>query len=436
MLADDPDVRAAVDETCRILSHAVSSAIPQEVPPELTEHLRSDTFLFSGFKTYHEAREVSALLLDPDTGSFKAFDRFLADVQTLNDTYNKNYLNAEYNFAVQSTQMAVRWHDFEQDGDRYLLQYRTANDGLVRPEHQALHNTTLPVSDPFWNSYTPPLGWNCRCTVVQVLPDKYPLSDSAAAIRAGEAATAKPKQRIFRFNPGKTQRVFPPKHPYFPKGCGDCQLRSSRRLAYKPDNPLCQACNALAKCMNEASLEEHRKAFDELVASGNYTDLEFDPKTGAYKAIHIHHFDHSNPNEKRFFEGLTSTQLEKECLEALYRHGDRVILRDEEKKGSDNSPLPALDLLRNGVVMDIRAITENNAHTIRNGLTAKHDQIKRAQRAGVEYSNQVCFYFHDTSYFSEEKMRTGILEYKDYHTIRIKKVVCVLQSGEVYEFDI
>lgn len=32
---------------------------------------------------------------------------------------------------------------------------------------------------------------------------------------AGAACTAKPKQQIFRFNPGKTMTVFPPKHPYY-----------------------------------------------------------------------------------------------------------------------------------------------------------------------------------------------------------------------------
>ena len=133
---------------------------------------------------------------------------------------------------------------------------RTANDGLVRPEHQALHNTTLPIDDPFWDSYTPPLGWNCRCTVVQVNRGKYPESDSAEAIRAGEAATAKPKQRIFRFNPGKTERVFPPKHPYFPKSCGDCQYRAQRRLGYKPDNPMCQACGAIQKCLHDEVLRQ------------------------------------------------------------------------------------------------------------------------------------------------------------------------------------
>lgn len=330
--------------------------------------------------------------------------------------------------------MAVKWHDFQHDGDRYLLQYRTANDGLVRPEHQALHNTTLPIDDPFWNSYTPPLGWNCRCTVVQVNRGKYPVSDSAAAIRAGEEATAKPKQQIFRFNPGKTERVFPPRHPYLPKGCGDCQFRTERRLDYKPDNPLCQACNILAKCINDASIDEHRKAFDELVKSGNYTDLEFNPETGAYKAIHIDHVSHEI---KEFFGNtLSGSDLEKECLNVLYKHGDRAILRNEKKQGPPNKTLPALDLLRNGVVVDIRSITKNGENTIRNGLEAKDDQIKRAKKAGVEYSDQVCLYFHDPSFFSEKKVVANIEGYKKYHTPRIKKVICVLESGEVYEYGV
>lgn len=250
MLAS-PGIKAAIDETCGILTQAVDSVITRKVPKELTDRLHNDTFLFSGFKTFHEAREISSLLLDTETGSFKSFDKFFDDVRSINAAYNRNYLQAEYNFAVQSTQMAVKWSDFEQDGDRYLLQYRTAGDGLVRPEHQALHNTTLPIGDPFWNEYTPPLGWNCRCTVVQVNRGKYPESDSAAAIRAGEEATAKPKQKIFRFNPGKTGKVFPPKHPYFPKGCGDCRYRAQRRLGYKPNNQMCQACTVLANILND-----------------------------------------------------------------------------------------------------------------------------------------------------------------------------------------
>lgn len=117
--------------------------------------------------------------------------------------------------------MAAKWKDFEADGDRYNLQYRTANDGKVRPEHAALHNVTLPADDPFWNEFFPPNGWRCRCTVVQVRKGKYPESDSATAIQQGREATYQAgkngvnRAAIFRFNPGKQQVIFPPHHPYY-----------------------------------------------------------------------------------------------------------------------------------------------------------------------------------------------------------------------------
>ena len=182
--------------------------------------LDENIFLFSGFKTYHEMNDASRLLKDED-GGFKSFDRFLQDVQAIDATYNQNWLYAEYNFATASTQMAARWADIERDGDEYDLQYRTALDGLVRPEHAALEGITLPLSDKFWNEYYPPNGWNCRCTAVQVLKDKYPTSDSDQACAAGERATTQigkngeNKAAMFRFNPGKAEKVFPPKHPYF-----------------------------------------------------------------------------------------------------------------------------------------------------------------------------------------------------------------------------
>ena len=416
-----PEVRSAIDETCRILTHGVDSAIKRQVPQELIDHLHNDTFLFSGFKTYHTAREISAMLLDPETGSFKNFDKFFNEVRSIDERYNHAYLKAEYNFAVQSTQMAVKWHDFEQDGDRYLLQYRTANDGNVRPEHQALHNTTLPIGDPFWNDYTPPLGWNCRCTVVQVRRDKYPESDSATAIRAGEAATAKPKQRIFRFNPGKTERVFPPKHPYLPKGCGDCQYRKQRRLGYNPDNPMCQACEALAKCMKDATIEEHRKAFDELVASGKYTDLEFNPQTGAYKATHLeHNFD----TEKGKFN-IERGEYEKIARDALFDKGSTVVLVKEDPSIGVKQP----DGILNGRIMDIKGVEGNPMWAI--------------NRACGQKAEVCVLYFHDPASFSEDDVRKKFCvdlpewrnktDYISEKQMSVNTVVCVVNGNGSYD---
>ena len=107
-------------------------------------------------------------------------------------------------------------------------------------------------------SYVVPCGivHNCRCTAVQVNKGKYPLSDSKEAVRKGEKATTQldrfgnNKAAIFRFNPGIDERLFPPKHPYLPKGCGDCN-RGIRNLAYNPDNPMCQACTVIATCADK-----------------------------------------------------------------------------------------------------------------------------------------------------------------------------------------
>ncbi|MDE6230339.1 MAG: phage head morphogenesis protein [Muribaculaceae bacterium] len=92
----------------------------------------------------------------------------------------------------------------------------------MRSEHATLDNTTLPPSDEFWKFYLPPNGWNCRCTVEQVLRDDYPMSDPAVAKAAGDACTEEPKARMFRYNAGQEMTVLPKKYPYLPKGCGDC----------------------------------------------------------------------------------------------------------------------------------------------------------------------------------------------------------------------
>lgn len=204
-----------MDQTFEAFNFAITD---NDMPETMRTALQEDARSFGGLKTHAQLFEASKLLLD-DKGNLKPFTQLSHEYDKLNVTYNKNYLEAEYEFAVGSSQMAAKWEEFS-DNDRYELQYRTAGDNRVREEHAALNGTTLPKSDPFWNSYTPPNGWNCRCTTVEVLKDKFPTSDSEKAIKAGEAATSqigkdgKNRLEIFRFNPGAEKVVFPPAHPY------------------------------------------------------------------------------------------------------------------------------------------------------------------------------------------------------------------------------
>ena len=211
----------------------------------MRSRLQRSNYVFSGIKTFHELNEAFPSLID-ENGNRKPFEQFLNDVQKIDQTYNRNYLRAEYNFVQASATMAAKWEEFQQDGDRYNLQYRTANDDRVRPEHAALDRVTLPMSDPFWEEYYPPNGWNCRCTVVQVRKSKYPETPHDEAMQLGELDTGKDTKGIFHFNPGIQQKTFPDYNPYTIKRCRDCDLAKGKlNLAFIPENELCAACRLL-----------------------------------------------------------------------------------------------------------------------------------------------------------------------------------------------
>ena len=243
------EARRVIAETAHVLAEGVNTQLPTDVPDTLRYALEENTFTFSGFKAFHAMREIGLSLVAED-GNIKPFKQFKDDVKAVNDSYNVNYLRAEYQQAVGASQMAAKWVDIERDGDRYDLQYRTAQDNHVREDHALLHGTTLPPSDAFWDKYYPPNGWGCRCTVVQVRHGKYPLSDPELAMKRGDNSTAGVKQQMFRFNPGKQMKLFPPKHPYYPKNCDGCD-KNGLRLAYNPQSEKCKACGIIAKCMRE-----------------------------------------------------------------------------------------------------------------------------------------------------------------------------------------
>lgn len=216
----------------------------------MRRRLERSNYIFSGLKTFHELNEAFPSLID-ENGNRKPFERFLNDVQTIDATYNQNYLRAEYNYVQSSAEMAAKWEQYAEDGDRYNLQYRTAGDSKVRPEHAALNGVTLPLSDPFWESYYPPNGWGCRCTVVQVRKSKYPATPQGEAMARGEEALQGDTKGIFRFNPGKQQKSVPDYNQYTIRRCNDCDLAKGKiTLAFVPDNELCAACKLVRKCEN------------------------------------------------------------------------------------------------------------------------------------------------------------------------------------------
>ncbi len=67
---------------------------------------------------------------------------------------------------MRSAHMAGRWAQLQANKDRRpFLQYRTAGDARVRPQHRQWNGLVYPVDDAFWQTHYPPNGWGCRCTV-------------------------------------------------------------------------------------------------------------------------------------------------------------------------------------------------------------------------------------------------------------------------------
>lgn len=145
------------------------SLTPDSKRFRLLQQMNRNVYVFSGFKTYQQLREISSLIYDSN-GLLRPFNEFLKDVLKVNATYNIHYLNAEYNHAVASSQMAANWQDYMDNADvAPWLKYQTAGDERVREEHRGLDGTIKRKNDPFWLTWYPPNGWNCRCDVIELL---------------------------------------------------------------------------------------------------------------------------------------------------------------------------------------------------------------------------------------------------------------------------
>lgn len=196
-----------------------TTAIPHETSQEMRTYLEQDVFIFSQLKTHTQLSEARQYLKD-NNGNIRSYGQFEQDVLKLNKKYNKNYLEAEYEFAVQSSQSASNWANLQENTERYWLEYRTAGDERVRQAHQVLSGVCLPKDDAFWTEFYPPNGWRCRCVAVEVLAREKTKSDNKKAIEQGKKATTninkngKNKLEMFRFNPGQNKKVFPPKNSY------------------------------------------------------------------------------------------------------------------------------------------------------------------------------------------------------------------------------
>lgn len=92
------------------------------------------------------------LLADPKTGEYFGTPR---------------RLNTIYRVNMQSAYSAARYQRMRDNVDnRPYWQYSAVGDERTRPAHLALSGKIYRYDDPFWTTFYPPNGFNCRCSVI------------------------------------------------------------------------------------------------------------------------------------------------------------------------------------------------------------------------------------------------------------------------------
>lgn len=138
--------------------------LPASYRSEIPLELRQLAFTVSGIEEVSTVRSVLGSL-----------NEALEDGQNFTQWKETVTLDALRDIGEARQQLIFRMHSqtaynrgrvsYAQENGLDFLRYSATLDEQTRPSHLALDGTTLPVDDEFWETYTPPLGFNCRCVV-------------------------------------------------------------------------------------------------------------------------------------------------------------------------------------------------------------------------------------------------------------------------------
>lgn len=417
---------------------------------EFLKKYRHSIDVFSAFRSHAYAKRLADELYDSE-GKLRPFEEWRKATESIQSHFNRSWLQTEYNTAVLRAEQAADWRRFEDEKEDFpCLKWMQTSSATPREQHKAFWEMglTLPVDDPFWNKHFPSDLWNCKCylepTTAKPTPKKRIPKDAPAPAKGLDG------------NPGKKAEMVSRSHPYYPQPQTCIWLRIAKGGAearfggfFNAEGVKCPGdCN---KCKYiqfaiKGNKEVNKQLYEKMKLDEEYKNVEFDPETGGFRAESIHH--NSTSKGEKFFltenngKGYSGPQLEKFCQDELFRTGHSCILMAEKIKSKIRGvELTSLDAIIDSVRMDIRSITEN-ATDFRNRLTSKNNQLEKWNRENPDNkSESVCLYFHNASWFSQEKMLLSINNAKAIlqrrGKVSLKYVYCVVRgSAEIYRFEL
>lgn len=137
----------------------------------LPKDLRSLAFTVSNLETLRQIQIVQRSL-DNAIEEGLSFNSWKDNLDT---DVIRNLSNARLETVYRTNTHTVynqstRYNAMTSDVTPYLM-YTAVGDERTRPEHMELDGTVKRADSIFWDKYTPPLGYNCRCGTIPMSKD-------------------------------------------------------------------------------------------------------------------------------------------------------------------------------------------------------------------------------------------------------------------------
>ncbi len=146
--------------------------LPEEYYGELQAEARAAAWTVSGTAGIGQIEQVRDSLANAMAKGI-GLEEWKRSVEARSWGLTPAHLETVYRTNVQTAYSAGHWRQFEENrDDRPYLMYSAINDSRTRPAHAAMSGHIAPLDDPIWKRWTPPCGYNCRCSQVSLTPEQ------------------------------------------------------------------------------------------------------------------------------------------------------------------------------------------------------------------------------------------------------------------------
>lgn len=127
---------------------------------------RQLAFSIAGVASYDQLKAVNDSLIKA-LSEGRTLKQWQSEMAVKDLNLPKYRLENIFRTNLQSNYQAGHWEQILRNTHRrpYIL-YDAINDSRTRPAHRAMDGIIRPFDDPFWQTHTPPNGYQCRCGVI------------------------------------------------------------------------------------------------------------------------------------------------------------------------------------------------------------------------------------------------------------------------------